>query len=65
MCTELPRISTSCFIFGFVIQVVTEKTMCSKDLTSNSRDYFYIKIIEIVIPVNLVTSLLFSLFYRF
>ena len=32
--------STSCFIYSFVIQVISEKTLCSKGSTSNLRDIF-------------------------
>ena len=29
-----------CFIYNFVIQVISEKTLCSKDFTGNLRDIF-------------------------
>ena len=32
--------STGCFIFNFVIQVISEKTLHSKGFTSNWRDTF-------------------------
>ena len=39
---QLPRIcwghSTSCFIYNFVIQVISEKKLCSEGFTSNLRD---------------------------
>ena len=65
MCTELPRISASFFIYDFVIQVVSENTMYSKGLTSSVRGNFYIKIIVTVIPANLDANLLLSLFCCF
>ena len=34
------RISTGCFIYNFVIQVISEKTLCSKGFASNLRDIF-------------------------
>ena len=43
-----------------MIQVVREKTLCSKGYTSIER-YFYMKIIVTVIPTDVVTNLpLFS-----
>ena len=39
---QLPKIcwghSTSCFIYNFVIQVISEKKLCSEGFTSNLRD---------------------------
>ena len=32
--------STGCFIYSFAIQVINEKTLRSKDLTSNLREIF-------------------------
>ena len=32
--------STGCFIYNFVIQVISEKTLCSKGFTSNLWDIF-------------------------
>ena len=32
--------STGYFIYNFVIQVISEKTLCRKDFTSNLRDIF-------------------------
>ena len=34
------RRSTGCFIYSFVIQVISEKTLCSKDFTSTFTDIF-------------------------
>ena len=42
-----------------MIQVITEKTLCSKDFTSNLRD---MKVIVTIIPTYLVTNLLLSSF---
>ena len=48
MCLELTRIwwghYTVCFIYSFVFQVIRDKTMCSKEFTSNSRDIFFMKL---------------------
>ena len=35
---DLLRAFTGCFIYNFVIQVISEKTLCSKGFTSNLRD---------------------------
>ena len=44
MYTQLARIcwgrSTSCSIYGFVFQVISEKTLCSKNFTKNLREIF-------------------------
>ena len=31
---------TSCFTYGFVIQVISEKTLCSKGFSNNLREIF-------------------------
>ena len=45
VCSQLARIrrrfSTGCFIYNFVIQVISEKSLCSKDFSSNLRDNSY------------------------
>ena len=45
MCTYLARIcwelSLSCFVYGFVLQVISEKTLGNKNFTSNFRDILY------------------------
>ena len=38
---DLLRRSTGCFIYNFVIQVISAKTPCSKDFTSNLRDFLH------------------------
>ena len=44
MCLWLARVcwgrSTSCFVYGFVFQVIGEKTLCGKDFTRKLRDIF-------------------------
>ena len=42
-----------------MIQVISEKTLCSEGFTSNLR-HFYKKIIVTIIPTDLVTNLLLS-----
>ena len=32
------RRSTNCFVYGYVFQVINEKTLCRKDFTGNFRD---------------------------
>ena len=39
-----------CFIYSFVIQVISEKALCSRDFNSNLKDIFYIKTIAAIIP---------------
>ena len=60
------RLFTSCFIYGFAIQVTSEKTLCSKAIKkrfySQIARYFWMKIIANIIPTNLVVNLLLSLF---
>ena len=46
-------------VFNF--QMITEKTLCSKDFTSNLRDISYEKEM-IKVPTNFVTNLLLSIF---
>ena len=57
MCTYLPKIcrehSTICFIRGFVIQLISEKSQCSKDFTSNVRDILY-GVIHMIIVIKRV-----------
>ena len=55
----------SCFIYNFVIQVISEKTLCSKGFTSNLREIFTWKLIVTIIPADLVTNLLLSSFCPF
>ena len=33
--------SQSCFLYSFVFQVISEKALCSKDLTRNLREFLY------------------------
>ena len=64
-CTQLARIcfgrSKSCFLYSFVLQVTSEKTLCSKQRFHNEfeRD-FYMKILVTIIPTNVVTNSLLS-----
>ena len=54
--------STSCFVYGFVFQVISKKTLCSKYFTRNLRD-FYMEIVLTIIATNLVANLLLSFFF--
>ena len=56
--------STNSFVYGFVFQVISEKTQCCKDFTRNLID-FYVKIIVTIIPTNLVANSLLSLSFPF
>ena len=60
---DLLRAFCKLFYLRFVFQVNSEKTLCSKDFTRNLRD-FYAKIIAAIIPANVVTSFLSSLFFQ-
>ena len=66
MCTQLARgccvISTGCFVYGFLFQVIREKRLCSKDSIRHLREFLYeMKITVTIIPTNLVTNSLLSL----
>ena len=56
MCTLFARICQLC-----VVKMISEKTLCSKGFTSYLT-YFYTKIIVIIIPTDLVTNVLLSIF---
>ena len=64
VCSWLARIcrvrSASYFIYGFVIQVISEKTVCNKGFTSKFKRYLYMKVI--VTTANLVANMFLSLF---
>ena len=53
------------FYLQFVIQVICEKTLCSKGFTKQLKRYFYMKIIVTIIPTDLVTNLFLSTFCAF
>ena len=40
VCEDLLRAFYNFFIYSFVVQVISEKTLRSKDFTSNLRDIF-------------------------
>ena len=42
-------------IYGFVFQSIADETFCSKDVTYNLRDTFYMKLIAILITQDFVT----------
>ena len=66
VCTSLARIfwesSTTCFIYFFTIQVISEKTLIAKVLVKPFEKYFYMKKIATLIPTDLVKNLLYSFF---
>ena len=52
------------FFSSFVIQVISEKALCSRGFTSNLRD-FHVKIIVTIIPIDSITNSLLSSFCPF
>ena len=69
MYPQLARISsgrsTSCFIYSFVIQMITEKNTVQRRFYQQFQRYFYVKIIVTITPINVVTNLLLSSFCPF
>ena len=61
----MPIVRGIFLIYGFVIQVIGEKTLCIKRFTRNLGDIFYIKMIATIILTNYITNLLLSLFCSF
>ena len=62
-CTEhlWTTASENYFLYCFVFQVISEKTLCSKDFTGNFKRDFYTKIVVTIISTNLFTSSLIPL----
>ena len=65
MCTWSLKIcgeySTTCFVYGFVFQVISEKHCVLNFYKKFERDFPMAKIVTII-PANLVANLLLSLF---
>ena len=55
---------TGCFIYSFVIQMISKETVQQKFYQQFER-YFYMTIIVTIIPTELVTNLLLSAFCSF
>ena len=53
------------FYYGFVIQLMSKKTLYRKTFTSNLRDLFYMKIIVTIMPTDFVVNSLLTLFCPF
>ena len=53
------------FYYGFVIQLMSKKTLYRKAFTSNLRDLFYMKIIVTIIPTDFAVNSLLVLFCPF
>ena len=56
--------SVGCFIYSFVIQVISEKILYNTGFTA-VWEIFYMKIIATIIPTDLITDLLLSSSYPF
>ena len=56
--------SADCFIYSFVIQVISEKTLCSTEFTGNLRDIFTSQLQFLQILLQIRFDLLFVLFYK-
>ena len=55
----------SLFYLQFLIQVISEKTLCSKGFTGNLRGIFYMKAILTINPTHQVANFFLSSFFSF